>query len=199
MGKKKYLNKIRDLFEKSPVVTFDSIKKIVQDKKNVKQYTKQIIRNLIKQNKIKRITKGFYTIHEDPSLAVFCFCGYLGVQNAMSFYNLWEQESVPVIITSKNVRQGRREIFGANVIIKRIDRKYFFGFGTYKDGNFYLPYSDIEKTFIDMVYFKQPLDKETIDNFRGKINRKKLKEYLKMYPEKFRKRVIRVMCLCQDC
>ena len=48
MGKKKYLNKIRDLFEKSPVVTFDSIKRIVKDKKNVKQYTKQIIRNLIK-------------------------------------------------------------------------------------------------------------------------------------------------------
>lgn len=190
MGKKKYLDKIRKLFEKSPVVIFDSIERIVKDKKNIKQYTKQIIRNLIKQNKIKRITKGFYTIHEDPSLAVFCFSGYLGVQNAMSFHNLWEQETVPVIITSRKVRQGRREIFGANIIIKRIDRKYIFGFEYYKDGEFYLPYSDIEKTFIDMIYFRQPLDKEVIDNFKEKINKKKLKDYLKKYPEKFRKKVI---------
>ena len=197
MGKKKYLDKIRNLFEKSPVVTFDSIKMIVKDKKNVKQYTKQIIRNLIKQNKIKRITKGFYTIHEDPSLAVFCFSGYLGVQNAVSFHNLWEQETVPMIITAKKVRQGRREIFGANIIIKRIDRKYIFGFEYYKypleNRDIYIPYSDIEKTFIDMVYFKQPLDKEVIDNFKEKINKKKLKDYLKKYPKRFRKMVLRLL------
>ncbi|MEK6871716.1 MAG: hypothetical protein AABX16_02330, partial [Nanoarchaeota archaeon] len=166
MGKKKYLDKIENLFQKSPVVTFDSIKMIVKDKKNVKQYAKQLIKNLIKQNKIKRITKGFYTIHEDPSLAVFCFSGYLGIQNAMSFHNLWEQETVPIIVTSRKIRQGRREIFGANIIIKRIDRKYIFGFEYYKDGDFYLPYSDIEKTFIDMVYFRQPLGEENIREFR---------------------------------
>lgn len=193
MGKKKYLDKIGNLFEKSPVVTFDSIKMIVREKKNIKQYTKQIIRNLIRQNKIKRITKGFYTIHGDPSLAVFCFSGYLGVQNAMSFHNLWEQETVPIIITSKKVRQGRREIFGANVIIKRIDKKYIFGFELYKDGDFYFPYSDIEKTFIDMVYFKQPLDEETIDNFKERINRKKFREYLKRYPLQIRKRVMKIL------
>lgn len=193
MGKKKYIDKIENLFEKSPVVTFDSIKMIVKDKKNVKQYAKQVIRNLIKQNKIKRITKGFYTVHKDPSLAVFCFSGYLGVQNAVSFHNLWEQETVPVILTAKTVRQGRREVFGANIIIKRIDRKYFFGFEYYKDGEIYLPYSDIEKTFIDLVYFKQPLDKEVIDNFKEKINKKRLKDYLKKYPERFKKMVLKLL------
>lgn len=190
MGKRKYLDKIINLFEKSPVVDFDSIKRIVGDKKRIKQYTKQIIRNLIKQNRIKRITKGFYTIHEDPSLAVFCFSGYLGVQNALSFHNLWEQETVPVIITAKRLRSGRREVFGANVIIKKIDRKYFFGFEYQKDGDFYLPYSDIEKTFIDEIYFKLPMDEELIANFREKINKKKLREYLMKYPLRFRKIVL---------
>ena len=196
MGKKKYSDKIGDLFEKSLVVTFDSIEMIVKDKKNVKQYTKQIIRNLIKQNKIKRIAKGFYTSHEDPSLAVFCFSGYLGVQNALSFHNLWGQETVPMIITSRKVRQGRREVFGANVIIKKIDKKYMFGYEYYKypleNREIYIPYSDIEKTFIDMVYFKQPLDEETLENFREKINRKKLSNYLKRYPLKIRERVLRL-------
>ncbi|MBI2499535.1 hypothetical protein HYV88_04810 [Candidatus Woesearchaeota archaeon] len=189
MGKKKYLDKIESLFEKSPVVTFNSIKMIVKDKKNIKQYTKQIIRNLIKQNKIKKITKGFYTTHEDPSLAVFCFSGYLGVQNAMSFHNLWEQETVPVIITARRVRSGRRVVFGANVVIKKINKKYLFGFEYYKDGDFYFPYSDIEKTFIDMIYFRQPLDKETILEFKKMIDKKKLKLYLKKYPKKFMKKI----------
>jgi predicted transcriptional regulator of viral defense system len=197
MGKKKYLDKIGNLFKKSPVVTFDSIKMIVRDKKNVKQYTKQIVRNLIKQNKIKRITKGFYTAHEDPSLAVFCFSGYLGVQNALSFHNLWEQETVPVIITSRKVRQGRREVFGANVIIKRIDKKYMFGFEYYKypleNQEIYLPYSDIEKTFVDMIYFKQHMDGEVILEFRKKIDKKKLNSYLKKYPKKFKNRVLSVL------
>ena len=194
MGKKKYQDKIRSLFEKSPVVAFNSIKMIVNDKKNVKQYAKQIIRNLIKQNKIRKITKGFYTIHEDPSLIVFCFKpSYLGVQNAMSFHNLWEQETVPIILTARNVRSGRREVFGANVIVRKIDKKYLFGFEYYEDGDFYFPYSDIEKTFIDMVYFRQPLDAEVISNFKEKIDRKKLAEYLKKYSERFRKKINNVL------
>lgn len=192
MGSKKYTEDIGILFEKSPVVTFDSIKMIINDKKNVRQYTKQAVRNLIKQNKIKKITKGYYTIHNDPSLAVFCFSGYLGVQNAMSFHNLWEQETVPVIITAKKARLGRREVFGANIIIRKINQKYLFGFEYYKDGDFYFPYSDIEKTFIDMVYFRQPLDRESIKEFRKKINPIKLKEYLERYPERFRKKVMSV-------
>lgn len=193
MGKKKYQDKIRSLFEKSPVVAFGSIKMIVRDKKNVKQYAKQVIRNLIKQNKIRKITKGYYTIHEDPSLLVFCFSGYLGVQNAMSFHNLWEQETVPIILTARNVRSGRREVFGANTIVRKIDKKYLFGFEYYKDGDFYFPYSDIEKTFIDMVYFRQPLDAEVISSFKEKIDRKKLAEYLKKYPERFRKKINNVL------
>ena len=190
MGKKKYLDKIGNLFEKSLVVTFDSIKMIVKDKKNVKQYAKQIIRNLIKQNKIKRITRGFYTVHDDPSLAVFCFSGYLGVQNALSFHNLWEQETIPIIITSKRVRNGIRKIMNKNVMIRRIDKKYLFGFEYYLDGDFYFPYSDIEKTFIDMVYFRQRIDEDVLNEIKHRIDMKKLKFYLKRYPERFRKKVM---------
>ena len=101
-----------------------------------------------------------------------------------------------MIITSRKVRQGRREVFGANVIIKKIDKKYMFGYEYYKypleNREIYIPYSDIEKTFIDMVYFKQPLDEETLENFREKINRKKLSNYLKRYPLKIRERVLRL-------
>ena len=192
MGKIKYIDDIRKFFKKSPVVDIGSLKRFIT-KKN-KDYIYLVINNLLRKKEIKKITKGYYTIHEDPSLIVFCFKpSYLGVQNAMSFHNLWEQETVPVILTARNVRSGRREVFGANVIVRKIDKKYLFGFEYYNDGDFYFPYSDIEKTFIDMVYFRQPLDAEVISNFKEKIDRKKLAEYLKKYPERFRKKVISLL------
>ena len=186
MGKQKYLLEIEKLFEKSAVVDFKSIKRIIKNKKNVKQYSKKIIRNLILKNKIKRLTKGYYTLYEDITLIVFCFQpAYLGLQNALSYHNLWEQETNPVVLTTKKTRRGIRKVMESNVLIRNIDKKYFFGFDYYKDGDFYIPYSDIEKTFIDMIYYKLYMDAE----FKKRIDKKKLIEYLKSYPKNIQKRV----------
>ncbi|MEK6878005.1 MAG: hypothetical protein AABY22_00275 [Nanoarchaeota archaeon] len=167
MGEEKYLLDIMKLFEKSPVVDFASINRIVKYKKKTNQYAKQIVRNLIKQGKIQKIGKGVYTFLNESSLAVFSFSpAYLGLQDALSFHNLWEQETIPVIITSNNVRKGIRKIMNSNVLVRRLDKKYMFGYEYYKypleNRDIYLPYSDIEKTFIDMVYYRQPLDEEVI-------------------------------------
>ncbi len=193
MGKQKYQLEIEDLFKKSPVVSFKSIERLVKYKKKVKQYTKQLISNLIKKNKIKKLTKGYYTSHDEISFIVFCFKpAYLGLQDALSTHNLWEQETIPIVITTKRVRQGIRQVMGVNVFIKRILPKYFFGFEYIKQGDFYFPYSDIEKTFIDMIYFRQPLDEEVIKEFKKKINKKKLDSYLNKYPNIIRERVRKV-------
>ena len=80
MGKEKYKKDILALFEKSPVVNIDSIARIIKSRKNVKSYVKRAVNYLIKQEKIKRITKGYYTILDNASLAVFCFQpAYLGL------------------------------------------------------------------------------------------------------------------------
>ena len=192
MGKIKYIDKIRKFFKESPIVSIASLKKFIRKKDN--SYIYLIINNLLKKGEIKRITKGYYTIHEDPSLVVFCFKpAYLGLQDALSAHNLWEQETNPVMITSRKVRRGVRKVFSQNIVLKNIDSKYFFGFNYEKQGDFYFPYSDIEKTFIDMVYFKQYLDKETKTNIIKKLNRKKLNSYLKTYPNRFRKRVLNLL------
>jgi predicted transcriptional regulator of viral defense system len=192
MGKTKYLSDVEILFKKSPVVNSRSIERIVKNKKNIKGYTKQLIRNLILKNKIKVLTKGYYTAHDEPSLAVFCFGpAYLGLQDSLSIHNLWEQETVPIIITTRKVRQGIRKVLGSNVLIRRIEKKYFLGFEYLQQGNFYMPYSDVEKTLIDMIYFRQKFNEETIKCITEKIDSKKLKSYLKNYPEKFRKKVLR--------
>jgi len=187
MGKEKYQKQIEELFKKSPVVSFSSVARIIKNK----EYSKQLIRNLLLKEKIKRLAKGYYTMYDDPSLSVFCFKpSYLGLQNALSFHNLWEQETIPVIITTRKVRPGIRKVVGMNVLIRRIEKKYFFGFEYYQEGDFYFPYSDIEKTFIDMLYFKEKLSEEAMKNIFKKINLKKLNAYLKIYPKSIQKQVL---------
>ena len=194
MGKIKYLREVEDLLIKTPVVRFSSIERIVNKKNNIKQYAKQLVRNLIKKGKIKKLVKGFYTYYDDPSLTVFCFKpAYLGLQDALSFHDLWEQETIPIIITSNNVRPGNRKVLETNIQIRRVNKKYLFGFDYFKEGDFYFPYSDIEKTLIDMVYFKERLSSEAIRNFKNKINLKKLKKYLKIYPERIKKRILKLL------
>ena len=191
MGKEKYLKDIENIFKKSAVVDAKSIERFIKSKKRIKQYQKQLIRNLILKGKIKRLTKGYYSLYDDPSLLVFCFKpAYLGLQDAMSFNNLWEQETIPVIITSKKIRQGIRKVFGNNVLIRRIKKRYIFGFEYQKQKDYYLPYSNIEKTFIDMIYFNQKISEEYLKNILKQVNKQKLKSYLKIYPLKFRKNIL---------
>ncbi len=191
MGKEKYQKEIEALFKKSLVVSFDSVERIIKNRKNVKQYTKHLIRNLLKKGKIKSLAKGYYTFYDEPSLAVFCFKpAYLGLQDALSFHELWEQETIPVIITSRKVRQGIRKIIGMNILIRRINKKYLFGLNYEKQGNHFFPYSDVEKTFIDMIYFNEKVSEEAKENIMKRIDKKKLNSYLKLYPKRFRKRVL---------
>jgi len=192
LGKEKYQKMVESLFDKSPVVSSASIRRILAHKNDVRQYYKQLLRNLIMKGRIRRIKKGYYTRHEDPSLAVFCFGqAYLGLQDSLSFHSLWEQESIPIIITTQRVRQGIRNVLGGNVLIRRMDKKYFFGYNFFKDRMFYLPYSDIEKTYIDMFYFREKLDEETLEEIRKRVDKRKLDSYLKVYPERFKDRVLK--------
>ena len=187
MGAQKYLRKIENLFEKSPVVDFQSIQRSI-GKSETSNYAKLLVSNLLKKGRIKKIGKGVYTKHNEISLAVFSFKpAYLGLQSALSHYNLWEQETIPVIVTARKVRRGIRSLIGGNILIKNINKKYFFGFEYVKEGDFYLPYSDLEKTFIDFIVFNQKIDNAVLIKFRKKIKKDKLLTYLKKYPDKFRK------------
>lgn len=190
MGKRKHLNLVEKLFAKSPVVTFSSLNRIITTKKK-KKYAKLLVSNLLKQKKIKKLAKGCYTQCEDPSLAVFCFKpAYFGLQAALSYHQLWEQETIPIILTTKKVRKGLRKIIGMNVLIKTIDSKYFFGYDYFPEGHFYYPYSDLEKTFIDLIVFRQPVSPEILAKIKKKINLPKLNSYLQAYPLKIKTLVL---------
>lgn len=192
MKRQMHLKEIEKLFDKSPILDFKSIERIVQDNKKSKKssYAKLLVSNLIKKGKINRIGKGVYSKYSESSLAVFAFKpAYLGLQSALSFYGIWEQETIPIILTTKKVRRGVRSILDSNILIRKIDKKYFFGFNFIKEGSFYLPYSDLEKTFIDMVVFNQKMSLEVIKEIKKKIDKKRLNQYIQRYSPQLQKQI----------
>ena len=82
---------------------------------------------------------------------------------------------------------GIRKIMGMNVMVKGINSKYLFGFDYLPQEKSHLPYSDIEKTLIDFVYFKKKLNKDVLKEISKRINKKKLETYLKSYPKRTKK------------
>ncbi|MBM5805927.1 MAG: hypothetical protein FJZ49_07705 [Candidatus Verstraetearchaeota archaeon] len=181
----KYVSKIREYLGRTPVASIGSISALAPNK----NYAHVIVNHLLRRGEVRRITRGYYTAHEDPSLAVYCLRpAYIGLQDAMSFHNLWEQETNPIVITTRKLRPGVREVLGQNVWVRRISPKHFFGYEYVASGGFLLPVSDVEKTLIDMVYFREMRD-DMSEGFKERIDKKKLGEYLKRYPIRFREKV----------
>ena len=185
----KQISMIREYGRKTPVFDTKSVIRLLGDR----DYAYLLLNYLVRNGEIKRLTRGYYTMHDDPSLLVYCIKpAYLGLQDAISFHNLWEQETNPVILTTRKIRPGLREVLGSNVIVRRISAKYFFGYEHLRRGDLLIPVSDVEKTFIDMVYFNE-MRKDLLRLFLGRIERNKVMEYLKKYDKRFKSKVVRLM------
>jgi predicted transcriptional regulator of viral defense system len=182
-------HKIRDYMRRTPMFDTGSVIRVVGNK----NYAYVLLNRLLKSGEIKRITRRYYTIHEDPSILVYCIKpAYLGLQDAMSFHNLWEQETAPIILTCRKVRPGERITIGSNAIVRRITPRHFFGYEYMKQGDLLLPVSDVEKTFIDMVYFRE-MRKDMLPAFRKSIDREKLAGYLKRYDRRLAGKVLKLL------
>jgi len=183
------IRRVRELLRESPVVHIASVSRLVKST----GYAYLLMNYLVKRGEARRITRGFYTIHEDPALLVYCLKpAYLGLQDAMSVHGLWEQETVPVVITCRKVRSGLRTVMGQNVVIRRISKRYFFGYDYVERGGFHLPVSDVEKTLIDLVHFGE-MRPELAEEFRVRVNRERLRTYLCAYPERVKREVWRLL------
>lgn len=190
----KYIKEFRKHFSTFPVFSIKDAKIFLSGKKISIEYLYLLINNLLKRGEMFRITRGIYTFKKDPSVITFAFSpSYHALQDALSIHNLWEQETNTIIVTPLHVRTGIRELFGATVIIRRIDRSMFFGFEMVKHLDSWLPVSDVEKTLIDFAYFKEFLDKKTLKEMKRRIDKKKLENYLKKVPKETRKRVEEIL------
>jgi len=193
----KYQQLIKERYKDKLGFTKRDLSLLLKEKEISSEYLQKLIHNLLRKKEIIRITKGKYTFVKDIMVSGFSYSPfYYGLQEALSFRNLWEQETNPVIITVKKVRSGLKSSFdGGNIVFHRINRKYFFGFDFIDYYNIQIPVSDIEKTLIDFIYYKEEssLSKEVIREIKKKINKNKLKIYLKEYPGYLQKKVFSLL------
>ena len=187
------VKKIREKFKNALTFTTRDVCLFLGKATN-KKYVELLMYNFVKKGEVHRITKGTYTFREEMQLVGQAFQpSYYGLQDALSLHGLWEQETNPVIITPRKVRPGIREFLGNNYLVKRINRRMFFGFELLKYADFWINTSDVEKTLIDMAYFKQYLDQKTLEEIRKKIDQKKMADYLKKCPKHVKKKVEKMM------
>ena len=187
----KYVAEMRKRFGNSPAFTIDDLKVFLGKRGISGGYLNLLVHNLLSDGEIKRISRGVYTFSEELEVVGFGFRPfYYGLQEALSLRNLWEQETNPVVITPRKVRSGMRVFEGANYRVRRIDRRMFFGFSMMRYKGFWIPVSDLEKTLIDFIYFKEPLSQEVEAEMRKKADGKILREYLKKCPGWVKERVI---------
>ena len=164
----KYQKLLERLYDQ-PAFSITQLKTLLGTKKISNGYLHLLVHNLLARKKLKRITKGFYSFNGDAQVVGFAFQPfYYGLQDALSLRNLWEQETNPVVITPRKVRTGLRKFGESNYVVKRIERKMFFGYNMVKYGDFWIPVSDAEKTLIDFAYYNQPLDENTRKELRKK-------------------------------
>ncbi len=183
MGKVGHLAAVREFIAKTPVFRARDVKLMVKDR----VYTFLPLHNLERRGEVQRIVKGWYTARGDPSVAVFAFRpAYLGLQEALSLRDLWEQETNVVIVTCVSVRPGVREILGSKAILHGIDEKYFFGFDYLDYGGIALPVSDVQKTLIDLVYYRELPGTDVLRRLAKEADESKLRDYLLRYPPRFR-------------
>ncbi len=184
----------KSYFKNRPTFTIGDVRRTLSATKISDAYLHLMLHHLIKKGEIKKITRGTYTFKEDIQVVGFAYTPfYHGLQEALSLRNLWDQETNPVVITPRKVRNGIRIFLGNNYLIRRISRRMFFGFEMIRYYDFWIPVSDIEKTLIDLVYFEIKIPPEILGGIKEKIRKPVLVEYLRRVPPWVKKRVQRII------
>ncbi len=186
----KFMKWFIEEFSNKPAFGIDEVKAFLRRRNASEGYHKLLIQNMIKSGRIYKITRGVYTFHDEVQYAGFAFTPfYYGLEDALSLLGLWEQETNPVIITPRKVRNGIRQFDSRNYLVRRVRRKMFFGYTLMKYEQFYIPVSDIEKTLIDLVYFNIRVPDEVISTIIRRLNRETFNSYLIELPQYLSSRV----------
>jgi predicted transcriptional regulator of viral defense system len=170
----KYVKDIKEEFSgvTKPVFGINELKSI---KGLSPGYRRLLLHNLLKRGSIAKITRGVYTFHKDMVVLCFAFApSYYGLENALTIRGLSEQATNPIIMN----------------LVYRMRPELFFGYELVRRGDFWVPVSDLEKTVIDMLYFKNEIRDELWRNILPNLDTKKLDTYLQKYKPDFRKKVM---------
>ncbi len=184
----KYVDTIEKAFNVTdyPVFTIRDAALALKSKKIGDGYLRLMLHKYVKSGKIKRITRGAYTFHDDAIVVGFAFRPfYYGLESALSMLGVSLQASNNIVMTTRNVRTGIRAFQGRNYEVVRISSNLLFGFSTIGVGNFWVPVSDLEKTLVDMLYLNIPIREELYHAISKKLDRIRFDGYIKKLGQDF--------------
>jgi hypothetical protein len=115
----KFMKDFMTDFALKPAFSSDEARNFFSFRNGPEGYYKTVINNLVRSGKLFRNTRVQYTFYDEVQFAGFAFKPfYYGLQDALSLRDLWEQETNPVIITSRNVRSGLRVFNERNYVVR---------------------------------------------------------------------------------
>ena len=186
----KYVQSLRDAFRKRPSFSLGDVRRHFRQQKLTPAYAKLMMHDLVRRGQVHRIVNGIYTFLPEMQVVGNAFQPYYyGLQDALSLHGLWEQETNPVVITPRKIRPGLRVFLGNNYVVRRIDRRLFFGFNLIPYGDFWIYVSDMEKTLIDYCHFREPLSDDALAEIQSRIDPTRLNAHLALCPPWLGKRV----------
>ena len=112
-------------------------------------YAKKFLQRMVREGKISRIERDFYTVHEDAFLVSTHLVkpSYISCISALSFHRMTTQIPKDVFcITSK-----RKRTISFISEISYFHTEYFFGFEMQEYGKFSIPVATPEKAVIDSI------------------------------------------------
>ncbi len=142
---------------------------------------------LSKSKEFVRIEKGKYALKgTDPFIVAsnILYPSYLSLASAMRFYDLIDQNIVKYSVVSVK-RHANVSFNGLSIEFRRMKKERFFGYT--KIDNAYV--AEVEKLFIDCVYFGMPDFSTTLEALEyaidnKKIDLKKIQEYTIAFDDK---------------
>lgn len=159
--------------ERFPLFTENDVAKITN--KN-HQYVRTLLYRLNKREIIYRIEKGKYTIYEDPLIfaSYIITPSYLSLWTALRYYNMTQQQPTSFFVVCP---LKRKNIPGKKISFTTT--KHLFGYKKERYSDFDIFIADPEKTIIDSLLFKVPIEDVDIALETEGLNFERLSKYAK--------------------
>ncbi|MFH1638141.1 MAG: hypothetical protein ABIB71_06970 [Candidatus Woesearchaeota archaeon] len=161
-------------FSKVPIFRFADAAQIIQNR----QYAKKFLSRMVKENKVFKVKKDYYTLYDDPFLiSTFLIKpSYISSVSALGYHRLITQISREVFCFTTKASSSMDFFETVNFIHTR----HFFGFEMKPYGGFAIPIATPEKAVIDSISAVplsvveeafESLDKKAMVNCLKKINK----------------------------
>ena len=161
--------------ERLPLFTENDISKVIN---KGPKYTRTLLYRLNKQGIIKRVERGKYTLYEDILIyaSYIVTPSYLSLWTALKYYHMTQQQPTGFFVLSR-IKRKKIRLDSSEVIF--LSTKHMFGYKKERYSDFDIFIADPEKTIIDSLLFKLPIEDvyNALDN--KKIDFKKLSVYAK--------------------